>query len=107
MGYFEFIRLLSRSKLVLTDSGGVQEEACVLRIPCVTLRDNTERPETLMVGSNTLAGTQPGNMREKIRKMLQKNRTWHNPFGDGRASTRIVKILTRLQPNQVIQIEVP
>ncbi len=56
LDYLSFLQLEAKAKLVLTDSGGVQEEACILKVPCVTLRDNTERPETLEVGSNVLAG---------------------------------------------------
>jgi UDP-N-acetylglucosamine 2-epimerase (non-hydrolysing) len=77
----------------MTDSGGVQEEACILRVPCVTLRDNTERPETLEVGANVLAGTNPENILEKVCMMLEKPRNWVNPFGDGRAGERIVEII--------------
>jgi UDP-N-acetylglucosamine 2-epimerase (non-hydrolysing) len=80
---------------MLTDSGGVQEETCILNVPCVTLRDNTERPETLKVGSNVLAGTSPDSIIEKTTMMLQKPTSWKNPFGDGRAGKRIIEIVTR------------
>jgi len=89
-GYLIFLRLIENARLILTDSGGVQEEACVLNVPCVTLRDNTERPETLMVGSNVLAGTDPGSIVEKATKMINSPRRWRNPFGDGKAAVRIV-----------------
>lgn len=59
LDYLAFLVLQSRAKLVLTNSGGVQEETCVLGVPCVTLRDNTERPETVAAGANMLAGTTP------------------------------------------------
>jgi UDP-N-acetylglucosamine 2-epimerase (non-hydrolysing) len=91
--YFSFLRLLMGAKLVFTDSGGVQEEACVLRVPCVTLRDNTERPETLLVGSNVLAGSNPQTILKKTMFMLSKERRWKNPFGDGHASARILDII--------------
>ena len=83
--------LESGARLVLTDSGGVQEETCILGVPCVTLRDNTERPETLDVGSNVLSGTEPELMIECARRMLEKEKGWINPFGDGKAAQRIVK----------------
>ncbi len=70
-------------KLFLTDSGGVQEETCILGTPCVTLRDNTERPETLAVGSNLLAGTYPENIVQCTSVMYTKKKPWENPFGDG------------------------
>jgi UDP-N-acetylglucosamine 2-epimerase (non-hydrolysing) len=56
VGFLAFLQLEANSKLVLTDSGGVQEETCILKVPCVTLRDNIERPETVEVGSNVLSG---------------------------------------------------
>ncbi len=93
LDYLAFLQLESNAKLVLTDSGGVQEETCILGVPCVTLRYNTERPETLEVGSNVLAGTDPAVIVEKTEIMLGRKRGWTNPFGDGRAGERIVQIL--------------
>jgi UDP-N-acetylglucosamine 2-epimerase (non-hydrolysing) len=93
LDYLSFLWLESNAKLILTDSGGVQEEACTLNVPCVTLRNNTERPETLEVGSNILAGTDPDKILKCVHIMLEKKRRWKNPFGDGKASERIVKIL--------------
>ena len=91
--YFAFLRLERDARLIFTDSGGVQEEACILRVPCVTLRYNTERPETIEVGGNVLAGADPKEILEKTRIMMDARRDWVNPFGDGRAGERIVKIL--------------
>jgi len=91
--YLGFLQLESNARLVFTDSGGIQEEACVLRIPCVTLRDNTERPETIEVGSNILAGASPGKILEYTKIMLERENNWVNPFGDGEAGKRIVDIL--------------
>ncbi len=92
--YFSFLQLERNARLILTDSGGVQEESCILKVPCVTLRDNTERPETLEAGSNVLAGTAAEKIVECARKMLGKPSDWHNPFGDGHAGERIVAIIT-------------
>jgi len=93
LDYLSFLQLEANAKLVLTDSGGVQEEACILKVPCVTLRDNTERPETLEVGSNILAGTKAENILSKTKEILNRNNNWKNPFGDGKAGKRIVGIL--------------
>jgi UDP-N-acetylglucosamine 2-epimerase (non-hydrolysing) len=93
LGFLEFLQLEANAKLVLTDSGGVQEETCILRVPCVTLRDNTERPETLEVESNVLAGVNQDKILECVKKMIDKERNWTNPFGDGKAGERIVEIL--------------
>lgn len=89
--YLQFLKLESDAKLILTDSGGVQEEACILGVPCVTLRDSTERPETIDVGANTLAGWEPGSILGAATKMIQLHGGWKNPFGDGRAAERIVR----------------
>lgn len=91
--FLDFLNLESSARLVLTDSGGVQEETCILGVPCVTLRDNTERPETLDVGSNILSGTEPGLMIECAHRMLETDKGWINQFGDGKASQRIVKAM--------------
>ena len=114
-GFLEFLQLEANAKLVLTDSGGVQEETCILKVPCVTLRDNTERPETLEVGSNVLAGTNQNKILEGVKFMLNKQTlgkfdqqtfkksltknaahaslNWNNPFGDGKSGSRIIKML--------------
>ena len=93
VGFLDFLQLESNARLVLTDSGGVQEETCILNVPCVTLRDNTERPETVEVGSNMLAGTDPNKILTAAREMFIRSRDWSNPFGDGHASRRIMDIL--------------
>ena len=93
--YLDFTRLLSDCRMAFTDSGGVQEEACILQVPCVTLRDSTERPETVRVRANLLAGMNPEAVTRAAERMLRRLTRWHNPFGDGRSGQRIVRILTR------------
>lgn len=95
MGYLDFLKLMSNAKLVLTDSGGIQEETTILQIPCLTLRDNTERPITTELGTNQVVGTNPTKIIEAYRRAL--NGGWHKPvippLWDGRAAERIVRIL--------------
>jgi UDP-N-acetylglucosamine 2-epimerase (non-hydrolysing) len=93
LGYLDFLGLHADAALVLTDSGGLQEEACCLRVPCVTLRDNTERPESVQVGANVLAGAEPEAIVRAARTMREKPRDWANPFGDGKSGERIVDLL--------------
>lgn len=93
LGFLDFLQLEAYAKLILTDSGGVQEESCILHTPCVTLRENTERPETLEVGANVLAGTSSHKIKGCVEKMLNVNKNWKNPFGNGKAGERIVNIL--------------
>ncbi|MGD0577056.1 MAG: UDP-N-acetylglucosamine 2-epimerase (non-hydrolyzing), partial [Candidatus Staskawiczbacteria bacterium] len=90
-GYLDFLQLEANAKLAITDSGGVQEEACILKVPCVTLRDNTERPETIEVGANVLAGADPDKILQSVKKMISKKNNWKNPFGDGESSVKIIK----------------
>jgi UDP-N-acetylglucosamine 2-epimerase (non-hydrolysing) len=85
VGYMDFLILEKNAKVIYTDSGGVQEEACILGVPCITLRDNTERPETLDVGANTLVGTNVKKIVDSSKMILKNKITWSNPFGDGMA----------------------
>jgi len=94
VGFMEFLQLMANAKLILTDSGGVQEESCILNVPCVTLRDNTERPETVEVGSNILSGVDPNKILGCIESMLNRAKDWKNPFGDGTTGKKIVDALT-------------
>jgi UDP-N-acetylglucosamine 2-epimerase (non-hydrolysing) len=97
--YLDFLRLESMADVILTDSGGVQEEACVLGVPCVTMRDSTERPETIEVGANVLSGAQGAEIAESVAEMIGTNGGWENPFGDGNASGRILREVVRgLEP---------
>ncbi len=82
LNYFKFLSYLKSCKFVLTDSGGVQEEACILKIPCITLRDNTERPETINIGANILAGSNPKKILESAAKISKANKKWENPYGE-------------------------
>lgn len=90
LGFMDFLMLEANALAILTDSGGVQEESCILNVPCITLRENTERPETIEVGSNMLAGTNPNKILKCLQIMLKKKSSWKNPFGDGKAAKRII-----------------
>lgn len=98
MGYLEFIYLVKNSKAVITDSGGITEEATLLKIPCLTLRNSTERPETISMGSNVLIGSNPENLEPYIRTIIDGNWKESNvpPLWDGKTSERIVEKLYHL-----------
>ena len=93
VGFLDFLKLEANAALCLTDSGGVQEETCILQTPCVTIRKNTERPETVEVKANILAGTDSKKIVYSIRKMINKKIDWKNPFGKGTAGKKIVNII--------------
>jgi len=96
-GYLDFLCLLSKATLVLTDSGGIQEETTALGVPCLTLRENTERPVTVSQGTNVLVGTNPLKIvaatEQILRGDVKKGRT--PPLWDGHAAERIVEVLLR------------
>ncbi len=92
-GFFDSLHLQKNARLVITDSGGVQEEACILGVPCVTVRDNTERPDTVRVGANILAGTTPSQIERCARIMLSRKKKWKQPFGRGIAAQQILDVL--------------
>ena len=100
LGYLDFLCLLSKATLALTDSGGIQEETTALGVPCLTLRENTERPITISQGTNVLVGTNPSKIAAATEQVLRgdgkRGRT--PPFWDGHAAERIVEILLRAGP---------
>lgn len=109
-GYLDFIALQDSARLVLTDSGGIQEETTALGVPCVTLRENTERPITVTEGTNVLAGTDPARITDTVNRVLDDPPAPRCPeLWDGRASDRIARVLldgppahTRLRPTDLV-----
>ena len=99
MGYLEFNYLVEHSKAVITDSGGITEETTVMGVPCITLRDNTERPETCTIGTNELIGTNPDNIKPALDRLFAGQ--WKKgdipPLWDGHTAERIVEILLRIK----------
>ena len=96
LGYLDFLCLMKHAKLVVTDSGGIQEETTILGIPCVTVRENTERPVTVKSGTNTIAGTKTDAIKNAIRRQLGLKTGNGVPKNwDGRAGARIIDILVR------------
>lgn len=99
LGYLEFNYLVQNAFAVITDSGGITEETTVMKVPCMTLRDNTERPETITIGTNELVGTNPKNVEPFMKKL--HNREWKSgniPFlWDGKTAERIVNDLLKLE----------
>jgi UDP-N-acetylglucosamine 2-epimerase (non-hydrolysing) len=95
LGYLEFNYLVERAKCVITDSGGITEETTVMKVPCMTLRDNTERPETVTIGTNELIGTNPKSIAPALKKLFAGN--WKKgdipPLWDGKTAKRIVHYL--------------
>ena len=98
MGYLEFNYLVERAKAVVTDSGGITEETTVMGVPCITLRDNTERPETCTVGTNELIGTNPAAIKPALDKLFAGE--WKKgaipELWDGHTAERIIEILANL-----------
>ena len=95
LGYLEFLNLQANATVVLTDSGGLQEETTILRVPCLTLRNNTERPVTITHGTNIMVGTDKSRILDAFRRIT--NGEW-KPSGppelwDGRAAERIVRVI--------------
>jgi UDP-N-acetylglucosamine 2-epimerase (non-hydrolysing) len=97
LGYLEFLRLTGEARLVLTDSGGIQEETTILQTPCLTMRENTERPITVEQGTNRLVGTDPKNILQAALETLDAPPRFLAPpkLWDGKASVRILDILER------------
>ncbi|MDC0957660.1 UDP-N-acetylglucosamine 2-epimerase (non-hydrolyzing) [Flavobacteriaceae bacterium] len=99
LSYLEFNYLVEKAKAVITDSGGITEEASVMRVPCLTLRDNTERPETIELGTNVLVGTNPKNIRPYLERLFAGD--WKKgsdiPLWDGHTAIRIIKAIINLK----------
>lgn len=97
LGYLEFNYLVKNAKGVITDSGGVTEEASVMNVPCVTLRDNTERAETIHLGTNELVGTDPKKLKPYLDKIMKGEWKQYQgiPLWDGKTAERIVEILVK------------
>lgn len=111
LGYLDFLQLISKSSLILTDSGGLQEEAITLDIPCITLRYNTERPETIEAGGNILAGTVASEITENINNVLNNEKLYSkmsnaiNPYGDGTSAEQIISIIKEKYSENKLQIK--
>ena len=101
LGYLEFNYLVENSFAVITDSGGITEETTIMGVPCLTLRDNTERPETVAIGTNELVGTDPENINLALKKLFSGG--WKKggipELWDGKASERIVKVILDIYEN--------
>jgi len=106
LGYLDFMCMMKNAALVITDSGGIQEETTCLGVPCVTVRENTERPVTVTCGTNVIAGTKSDGIRKAIREQASHLGANCVPEKwDGRAATRIVEVLTtKLLANNVLSI---
>jgi UDP-N-acetylglucosamine 2-epimerase (non-hydrolysing) len=98
LGYLEFNYLVEKSKAVITDSGGITEETTMLGVPCMTLRDSTERPETISIGTNELLGTNPDAIAPAMKKLFDGE--WKKggipPLWDGHTAERIVEIISKM-----------
>jgi UDP-N-acetylglucosamine 2-epimerase (non-hydrolysing) len=96
-GYLEFLKLMGEAKLVLTDSGGIQEETTILGVPCLTLRENTERPITVEMGTNRLTGTDPARILAAFDEVMDGR--WKKgavpPLWDGQAAERMAEFLVQ------------
>jgi UDP-N-acetylglucosamine 2-epimerase (non-hydrolysing) len=95
LGYLDFLKIMSCAKIVLTDSGGIQEETTILKVPCLTLRENTERPVTAESGCNKVVGTNPGRIIKAYREVMESGTKEFQapPLWDGLAANRITKMI--------------
>jgi len=93
--YEQFLILIKNAKIVLSDSGGIQEEACILKTPHITLRENTERPETILVKSNYLLKLDPKSVYKKIEEIFIMKKKWKDPYGTN-VSLKILKQIKKV-----------
>jgi UDP-N-acetylglucosamine 2-epimerase (non-hydrolysing) len=95
LGYMDFMKLMASAKVVLTDSGGIQEETTILGVPCLTLRDNTERPITVEMGTNQVVGTDPRRILTGYKAVISQTQRSSRipPLWDGHAAERIRDIM--------------
>lgn len=113
LGYLDFLSLLKNATCVLTDSGGIQEEAIVLNTPCITLRTTTERPETVLAGGNIIAGVEGEKIKEIANRVLGDKELYEsmknakNPLGEGKTAQKIVDILLELHKKGALEIKSP
>lgn len=113
LGYLDFLQLISLSTLILTDSGGLQEEAITLDVPALTLRYNTERPETVAAGGNILVGSDKDVILENANKILNdkdfadKMRSAENPYGDGNSAKLTVDVIEDYYDRGLLNIAAP
>ena len=100
LGYLDFVKAMRHARIVVTDSGGIQEETTVLGVPCITVRENTERPITVEIGTNVLVGSDPGKIRDEAARILSGPARAHRvpPLWDGKAAERIADILEQQFP---------
>lgn len=98
-GYLEFLALQANARLIITDSGGVQEEACVLGVPCVTIRKTTDRPETVAVGASRVGGTELPDMKHAVDLMMRSHEPWPIPYALNTSQT-IVNLLCQMFDQQ-------
>ncbi len=106
LGYLDFLKLMTSARLVLTDSGGIQEETTILKVPCLTLRENTERPITAEIGSNQVVGTDPARITEGYKQVLNGHlRNFEiPPLWNGHTAKRIVDILLdKLRGSKIVE----
>ncbi|MEN6554626.1 MAG: UDP-N-acetylglucosamine 2-epimerase (non-hydrolyzing) [Methanobacterium sp.] len=113
VGYLDFLLLLSKSKFIMTDSGGLQEEAITLNVPCMTLRYNTERPETVEAGGNILVGAEKDKITSTVKEILNNDDLYgkmskaENPYGTGNSSEGILDAILDLYDAGELKITVP
>jgi len=111
LGYLDFLKLERNAFAIMTDSGGIQEEAIILNVPCLTLRYNTERPETVEAGGNVLVGLEKERAMDYLRRLMEDPEFYEkmakakNPFGDGKAGERIAGILLELYKKGELRVK--
>ena len=95
IGFFDFLVLEKNAEITLTDSGGVQEEACIFNVPCITLREDTERPETVDIGANVITGLDKDKVLNAMNKFSKNRDSWTSPYGEGDTSKKIIEVINQ------------
>lgn len=103
LGFLEFLHLEMNALALISDSGTVQEEGCILGVPCVVIRISTERPETVVLGSSIVAGLEPANVVQSIETFMTENRKWDHPYGDGHTADRVADVMKNSEQRPVIE----